>query len=276
MKKGTKILFAILCSTVICNNSWGQTGFKVNPQSGCTGSAVDFTNTSSGSYKFAHFDFGDGTDSYGDNLQHVYTSAGNYTVTMWLLKNDGTKTSPVTQTVKIEETPSIEIADDSQMAHLTVTTNQSVSYEWYLGGNKLNGTSNTLFYHQSGTYSVTIKNSSGCTASAEMYVSAQSSVVIERQDPTAIKVANNVITPGLKDGINDVLFINDLEYYEHPLVVVIYDKRGKIVYRNYNYSNTDGFQGNDEDGNELFAGTYYYVIKSQGRKGVTGFVDIIR
>ena len=273
MKKGTKILFAILCSTVICNNSWGQAGFTVTPQTACTGDAVDFANTSSGSYKFAHFDFGDGTDSYGDKLQHVYTSAGNYTVTMWLLKNDGTKTSPVTKTVKIDDTPTIEIADDSRMSQITVTTNQSVSYEWYLGKNKLDVTSNPLFYYESGNYSVTIKNSSGCTASAEIRVSTQT---IESKDNTIIKVANNVITPGLQDGVNDVLFITDVAEFEHPCIVIIYDKRGKIVYRNYNYSNTNGFQGNDEDGNELFAGTYYYVIKSQGRKGVTGFVDIIR
>ena len=93
---------------------------------------------------------------------------------------------------------------------------------------------------------------------------------------TQIKVANNVITPGMRDGVNDVLYIEDVTNFTSPCSVKIFDKKGKLVYTNNNYSNTDGFQGRDDDGNELFAGTYYYVIKSQGKKGCTGFVDIIR
>ena len=273
MKKRTTILPAILLSVAVCSQSYAQSSFTVEPQTACTGSPVGFTNTSSGSYKFAHFDFGDGTDTYGDKLQHIYTSAGDYTVTMWLLNNDGTKSTSVTQTVKIADTPSIEIEDNKTMSQIIVTTDQDVSYEWHLGKQKLDITDNPLFYYESGNYSVTIKNSSGCEASAEIRVTAQDA---ESADNTLIKVANNVITPGVKDGVNDVLFINDVSEFEHPCVVMIFDKRGKVVYSNYEYSNTNGFQGNDNDGNELFAGTYYYVIKSQGRKGVTGFVDIIR
>ena len=251
MKKRTTILPAILLTAAVCSNSYAQSSFTVEPQTACTGSPVEFKNTSSGSYQFAHFDFGDGTDTYGDNLQHIYTSAGDYTITMWLLNNDGTKSTSVTQTVKIADTPSIEIEDNKMMSQITVTTNQDVSYEWHLGKQQLANTDNPLFYYESGNYSVIIKNSSGCTATAEIRVTAQDA---ESADNTIIKVANNVITPGVKDGINDVLFINDVSEYEHPCVVMIFDN----------------------DGNELFAGTYYYVIKSQGRKGVTGFVDIIR
>ena len=86
---------------------------------------------------------------------------------------------------------------------------------------------------------------------------------------------NNVITPN-NDGINEVLCIEDVSEYENPCIVKVFDKRGKLVYENNNYTNTDGFKGLDDNGNELFAGTYYYVIKTLGRKGVTGFVDVIR
>lgn len=273
MKKRTTILSSLLMAAALCSNSYAQTSFTVEPQTACTGSPVGVTNTSSGSFQFAHFDFGDGTDTYGDKLQHIYTSAGEYTITMWLLNNDGTKTATISQKVKIDDTPTIEIADSKTMSQITVTSNQNVSYEWYLGKKKLDNTENPLFYYESGNYSVIIKNSSGCTATAEIRVTAQDA---ESADNTIISVANNVITPGVKDGINDVLFITDVADYEYPCVVKIFDKRGKIVYTNNEYTNTNGFQGNDNDGNELFAGTYYYVIKSQGRKGVTGFVDIIR
>lgn len=273
MKKRTTILSAILLATAAVNYTYAQTDFTADPLNACTGAPVAITNTSSGNYQFAHFDFGDNTDSYGDNLQHIYTSAGEYTISMWLLNNDGTKSETITKTVKIVDTPSIEIADDKSMSQITVTTDQSVSFEWHLGKHKLDNTNNPLFYYESGTYSVTITNLNGCSASAEIKVTAQD---MESNDNTLIKVANNVITPGVKDGVNDVLFINDVSEFEYPCIVKIFDKRGKIVYTNSDYSNTDGFQGNDNDGNELFAGTYYYVIKSQGRKGVTGFVDIIR
>jgi len=273
MKKRTTILSAILLAAAFSHQCYAQADFTVEPQTACTGSPVVFTNTSQGSFKFAHFDFGDNTDTYGDNLQHIYTTAGDYTISMWLLNNDGTKSSPVTKTIKIDDTPSIEIEDSKTMSQITVTTDQSVSYEWYLGKKKLDNTENPLFYYESGNYSVIIRNASGCEASAEIRVTAQD---IESANNTIIDVVNNVITPGVKDGINDVLFIKDVSEYEHPCVVMIYDKRGKLVYTNFEYSNTNGFQGIDKDGNDLFAGTYYYVIKSEGRKGVTGFVDIIR
>ena len=102
MKKRTTILSAILMAATLCSNSYAQTSFTVEPQTACTGSPVSFTNTSSGNFQFAHFDFGDGTDTYGDNLQHIYTSAGEYTISMWLLNNDGTKTASVSKTVKID------------------------------------------------------------------------------------------------------------------------------------------------------------------------------
>lgn len=271
--KALIITTIILSATLGGSSSMAQSSFTANPQTACSGFIVEFTNTTAGSYKFAHFDFGDGTDSYGDKLQHIYAKPGEYTVSMWILNNDDTHSDPVTQTVTIAPTPTLELTDDKAMSQITVTTDQSVEYTWYLGNNKLDVTSNPLFYYESGTYSVTITNSSGCTASAEIRVNALGAESINN---TIIKVANNVITPGVKDGINDVLYIEDIADYQHPCSVEIFNKLGKKVYTNANYSNTDGFQGNDDDGNELFAGTYYYVIKSEGRKGVTGFVDLIR
>jgi gliding motility-associated-like protein len=124
---------------------------------------------------------------------------------------------------------------------------------------------------ESGTYAVTATNDNGCSRTEVVKVKYEQQT---DADNTQIKVANNVITPGVRDGINDVLIIEDVDTF--VCSVKIFDKKGKLVYTNNRYSNTDGFKGLDDDGNELFAGTYYYVIKSQGKKGCTGFVDLIR
>ncbi|MCQ2975244.1 MAG: gliding motility-associated C-terminal domain-containing protein [Bacteroidales bacterium] len=271
-----KILFVILSLICYSESIYAQLNvdFTFSTSKNCNGSVIEFKNTTSGSYKFAHFDFGDGTDSYGNELQHVYSKAGEYKVTMWLLYSDETISDKISKPITIVESPEVTLENDKLMSVITANSNQEVSYEWFQGSKKIdNSSDNKLFYFEDGTYSVKVTNGSGCTDSTSIKVNA-----LDKNSPNAtlIKVANNVITPSLEDGINDVLYIEDLTEYASACIVKIFDKRGKIVYSNDNYSNTNGFKGVDDSGNELFAGTYYYIIKSQGRKGATGYVDIIR
>lgn len=56
--------------------------------------------------------------------------------------------------------------------------------------------------------------------------------------------------------------------------LVIFDRRGAQVYKNKNYDNT--WEGKDYNGNDLPDDTYFYVIKSQNGKSLSGFVVIRR
>lgn len=247
--------------------------FTAAPETACTGDAVIITvNNSKSDYKTAHVEFGDGIDTYGTDLKHIYKAAGTYNISITLLLNDNTWTAPQTKSVTIGETPDLSLDDNAAAALITATASSGATLEWSRNGEKISNAANTLYYLENGTYSVTA-TANGCSTTESIKVKYEKEA---ENDDTQIKVANNVITPGVRDGINDVLYIEDVDNYTAPCSVQVFDKRGKLVYTNHKYTNTDGFQGLDDDGNELFAGTYYYVIKSQGKKGCTGFVDLIR
>lgn len=248
--------------------------FTATPETACTGSIVTITvNNNSSDYKTAQVEFGDGIDTYGNDLKHIYTSAGTFNISLRLLLNDGTWTAKQTKSVTIGDTPELTLEDNPAAALITATVSSGASLTWSRNDVALSITTSTLYYMESGTYSVTATNDNGCSRTEVVKVKYEKEA---ENDDTQIRVANNVITPGIRDGINDVLVIEDVDNYTAPCSVQIFDKRGKLVYTNHRYTNTDGFQGLDDDGNELFAGTYYYVIKSQGKKGCTGFVDLIR
>ena len=248
--------------------------FTATPETACTGSIVTITvNNNSSDYKTAQVEFGDGIDTYGNDLKHIYMSAGTFNISLRLLLNDNTWTAKQTKSVTIGDTPELTIEDNPAAALITATVSSGASLTWSRNDVALSITTSTLYYMESGTYSVTATNDNGCSVTKSVKVKYEKEA---ENDDTQIRVANNVITPGIRDGINDVLVIEDVDNYTAPCSVQIFDKRGKLVYTNHKYTNTDGFQGLDDDGNELFAGTYYYVIKSQGKKGCTGFVDLIR
>ncbi len=272
--KTIRLIIAALAAYIYIPAAHAQitANFTATPETACTGSVVTITvNNNQSDYKTAKVEFGDGIDTYGNDLKHIYTSAGTYNISLSLLLNDGTWTATQTKSVTIGDTPELTLEDNPNAALLTATVSSGATLSWYRNDNAISNTESTLYYMESGTYKVTATNSNGCSASESLKVKYEQQTA---NDDTQIKVANNVITPGIRDGINDVLIIEDADTF--VCSVKIFDKNGKLVYTNNKYSNTDGFKGLDDDGNELFAGTYYYVIKSQGKKGCTGFVDLIR
>lgn len=263
----------IPATMLIASSAASAQDFKVEPNPACTGETVRVVVVSTTNHQIAKFDFGDGTDTYGDNLKHIYQSEGDYTIKLKMLLNDGNWSDESSLTIHIGSSPELELEDNKAAGLLTASSSTDASFEWFAGEQKLANTENTLYYLESGTYTVTATNSNGCSESASLKVTYEG---ISENDDSYIKVSNNVITPGSRDGINDVLYIQDVANFLEPCSVQIFDKKGKLVYTNPKYTNTDGFQGLDDKGNDLSAGTYYYVIKSQGKKGCTGFVDIIR
>ncbi|WP_157307442.1 T9SS type B sorting domain-containing protein [Chitinophaga tropicalis] len=116
------------------------------------------------------------------------------------------------------------------------------------------------------TYEVTGTTTNGCSSTALISIS-----VNDTNDDPEIHAAN-VITPN-GDGINDKWVVRNLESYPDN-EVTIYDRSGRMVYRQRNYSNN---WGGTVDGRPLAQGTYYYVLTISGsNKPVKGFITIIR
>ena len=109
-------------------------------------------------------------------------------------------------------------------------------------------------------YTIKATSSDGCTSSDEVLVKVLKTPSVP-----------NVFTPN-GDGINDKWEIKYLESYP-GCTVQIYNSYGQLVFESIGYKPWDG----SFKGKQLPAGTYYYIINPKnGRKPMSGFVDIVR
>ena len=96
------------------------------------------------------------------------------------------------------------------------------------------------------------------------------------EDKPPIKVLNLISPNG--DGKNEFLFIENIDAYPECLVV-IYDRWGTKVFEQKGYDNREKvFRGSNNVLNktELTEGTFYYVIRSEGEKLGSGFIELMR
>lgn len=240
----------------------------------CLNDTIIFTNTSIGNVAVSYWDFGDGTDTWADNPKHVFQSAGQFNVSLTVYDDAGvSNTTSVTFT--LNQSPTVSIINNSIQQSLTANSNDAnVTFQWFFNSTPTTETDSVVYYLESGNYSVVVSNSSGCTSSANYTVNLGGDST--SSDTNQIMVLNNILTPGNQDGANDVLFIQGLNYFSSACVVAVYNKWGQLVYLNNDYSNLGGFEGRGNNGRDLDAGTYLYVIKSAGKKTTTGYIDLIR
>jgi gliding motility-associated-like protein len=111
------------------------------------------------------------------------------------------------------------------------------------------------------TYTLVVTSQDGCSASDAVFVKVLKAPAIP-----------NVFTPN-KDGVNDTWQIQYLESYPGATIDV-FNRYGQKVFNSVGYNTPwDG----SFKGNPLPAGTYYYIINPKnGRKQLSGFVDIVR
>lgn len=111
------------------------------------------------------------------------------------------------------------------------------------------------------TYTLTVTSANNCTASDQVFIKVLKAPTVP-----------NVFTPN-GDGVNDKWVIQYLESYPGATVDV-FNRYGSLVFHSLGYSKPwDG----TFNGNQLPAGTYYYIINPKnGRKQISGFVDIVR
>ncbi|MBN9380790.1 MAG: gliding motility-associated C-terminal domain-containing protein [Chitinophagaceae bacterium] len=144
------------------------------------------------------------------------------------------------------------------------TAPDNTSYTWS-GTTGIEGPADLLILRvrpiQTTTYTVTGTTPQGCSATAEITVTPPDSLVI-----------TNVLTPN-GDGKNDTWVIWGIQNIPDN-VVKVFDRRGRLVFMQKNYSNNwDGTYG----GKPLEEGAYYYVVDlGNGSKPATGMLTIVR
>jgi gliding motility-associated-like protein len=90
--------------------------------------------------------------------------------------------------------------------------------------------------------------------------------------PSENIIIYNTFTPN-HDGNNDTWYIGNIHKFPDN-TVEIYNRYGKLLYRQFQYNNTWGGRAY---GNELPAGTYFYIIDlGNGKEAYHGTVTIIR
>lgn len=110
------------------------------------------------------------------------------------------------------------------------------------------------------SYSLTVINDKGCTASDDVLVKV-----------LKMPVVPNAFSPN-GDGIHDTWVIPYLDTYPGA-TIELFNRYGQPVFRLASYRPWDG----KVNGVPLPVGTYYYIINPKnGRKQITGFVDLIR
>ena len=100
---------------------------------------------------------------------------------------------------------------------------------------------------------------------------------LNAQSVKGVDAATVLIPQGISpngDGLNDNFKLNQLANTTGIDIFQVYDRRGVLVYEKDDY--VDEFVGKDDDGNDLPAATYYYVIKLLDGKKITGWFQLIR
>ncbi len=267
MKKFLAILFFSLVSIL---NSEAQilADFSLNKTVFCESDTLIFSNLSQ-NYTYTKWDFGDGTQSYTQNPKHIYKTAGDYSVTLSAFDSNG-YISQKTESISISANPTLSLTPSGYIVINSGTplnveaTGNFTEFSWSDGRIE-----NPITVTVSGTYTVLVKNEIGCQSTDSLIVKTQEIPQAE----VKIIVTNNILTPN-GDGINDYLVISDFDKFTDKCSIEMYNRWGNLVFENQNYKND--WNGTDLNGNSLESGTYYYIIKTTGRTGGTGFIDVVK
>ena len=208
----------------------------------------------------------------GVNNASSYDVTANSTTTLVFTVN-GTCANPAKDTVVIKnfaDNLSIAILGSSKTcAGTPFTLNSSATngylnynYGWFISpSNNPISNSPILSYvspSSEGTYTITLNVNDSCGYSRFAYE------IITVLPPCTV-IIPNVITPN-GDGVNDFFKIGNIEHHPNT-TVTIFDRWGKKVFENSNYSN-------EWAADHLADGTFFYVIDVPNDKKYSGFITV--
>lgn len=236
---------------------------------GCQPVTVKFSNGTTQASEFL-WDFGDGVTSTDAEPEHIYTTPGEYNVTLTAYSGKGCEdVYSVNKLIKVysqpeasfSASPEVATVANAQVTFTNASTN-STNALWIFGDGESSNDQNPVHnYKDKGVYDVWLylESEHGCKDSVTMKIT-----IID--DLLEIP---NIITPN-SDGKNDAFVVKNLDAYLSN-ELFIYDRWGKKVYFKSNYQN-------DWDGENHADGTYYYVLRCKGLitdQEITGTITII-
>jgi len=252
----------------------------------CYSHTITFTNITQGSSNInpaailsSNWDFGDNSaNSNLTNPQHLYSSNGNYSVTLTTSSSEGGCNDSVTQVVNIPIIPSVTstvVLGCDMRADFTgsvIPNNTPLNYiNWDFGdGNSLTSTnlSTTYNYLNPGVFNTNFSfiDVNNCTYSFFLPIEIFNNELLDDQEIPNVITANgdNVNDEFLLDGVIDIC----LEYE-----IVILNRWGNKVFQTNQFGQV--FKGDDLNGETLSEGVYFYIIRADSQERV-GHITIIK
>ena len=234
----------------------------------CVKDSTLFTNTTTNNPApdYYYWTFGDSyfASSTG-NVSHVYNYIGSYYVSLVAVTANGCSDTSLISNITAYPLPVVSITTSTNGnvfydgSNLSLTASGANSYLWWNNSE----TTNSIIISQSGTYTVTGTNTSGCKSSADI-------IIDKLPIPDSVATTSNILTPN-GDGINDYLVIENKDAYQ-SCKINIYNIWNVLVYSQDGYNNDwDG----TSNGKKLPDGAYYYIITCDDKATLKGNINIL-
>ncbi|MBW2960300.1 gliding motility-associated C-terminal domain-containing protein [Mesonia aestuariivivens] len=150
-------------------------------------------------------------------------------------------------------------------------TEEALSYQWYMNGTEITGAIEATYsmtYEEEGEY---VENYSVDVMSGNcVFSSAPKEIEVSIKSYEGGCVISQGISPNNSDGLNDCLDLSFLNNRTGIESLKVYNRYGKLVFDQDAY--VDTFCGQDQNGNQLTTGTYYYVLILKDEDPVFGKV----
>lgn len=250
-----------------------QASFITDLPEVCIGGSIHFqdnTDPIDGLVNNWNWNLDDGNIDIRSAFNYTYSNPGTYNVSLFIITNFGCKSTTITATITVHPYPIVNAGPDrlvlegGQIVLQPTVSGNDLTYLWT--PNLYFGSSNTIVNPtilgvEDITYTLTVTGRGTCAESDQVFIK----VLKYPQVP-------NIFSPN-GDGAHDKWEILYLESYPGCTIEVV-NRYGQLVYRSVGYQTPwDG----KVNGKDVPVGTYYYVIDPKnGRKRISGYVDVIR
>ncbi|MEO7982937.1 MAG: PKD domain-containing protein, partial [Bacteroidota bacterium] len=247
--------------------------FTINKPEECIGNSLlftDNTNPMGGITNQWNWSLGDANTRTVSSFSYVYTTAGTYTVSLYTVNSFGCRSTIYSAPVTIHPYPVVDAGPDrlvlegGQIILQPTVTGNDLTYLWtpnryFAGSNTI--VNPTVLGVDDITYTLTVTGRGGCVAADQVFIKVLRAPSIP-----------NIFSPN-GDGVHDTWVIQYLETYPGS-TVDIFNRYGQRIYHSEEYSIPwDG----TVNGKPVPVGTFYYIVNPKnGRKIMSGYVDVIR